>query len=492
MFGSTYRPAVIPAAAFGTLAFLCLTAFSKQPVAVIIPAVAAIVILIAIHEALLSWRGLVALMILVIFFVPIYRYALPGNLPFQLELYRVVVALVAALWLTSLLIDPRVRLRRSGFERPIALFLIGVVGSLLANPTRVNALQSEVLKHISYFASFLIVYFLIVSVARTHADIDALLKVVVFAGTVVAIAAVIQARTGYNVFDHLRQILPILRPVEATDVTFRGGLVRAYASSQHPIELGAVLMLLCPLALYLGRRTHRRRWWFAAIVIAIATLSTVSRTSLVMLVVILFVFARHRPTETKRLWPLLVPALLAAHLVLPGAIGTITQSFFPKGGLIGQQQHRDARGSGRLANLGPGLREFAQRPLVGEGFGTRVIDALHNGYGATNTTILDDQWLGTMLETGALGAGGLMWFFIRMTRRLRRAAKGDDSDRGWLFTALDASVAAFAIGMVMFDAFSFVQVTFLAFILLAFSAVMLRTEEPVPESAPLPALAPAT
>ena len=44
-----------------------------------------------------GWHGLLAGLILVILFIPIRRYSLPGNLPFELEPYRllVIVLLVA-------------------------------------------------------------------------------------------------------------------------------------------------------------------------------------------------------------------------------------------------------------------------------------------------------------------------------------------------------------------------------------------------------------
>ncbi len=42
----------------------------------------------------LSWRSLLSAVILVILFIPIRRYELPGSLPFQLEPYRVLIAFV--------------------------------------------------------------------------------------------------------------------------------------------------------------------------------------------------------------------------------------------------------------------------------------------------------------------------------------------------------------------------------------------------------------
>ena len=55
-----------------------------------------------------------------------------------------------------------------------------------------------------------------------------------------------------------------------------------------------------------------------------------------------------------------------------------------------------------------------------------------------------------------------------------RAARVDPGPHGWLLAGLAASIAAFAVGMVTFDAFSFGQATFLAFVLIGLSVSALR------------------
>src|SRR5207342_3526473 len=96
-------------------------------------------------------------------------------------------------------------------------------------------------------------------------------------------------------------------------------------------------------------------------------------------------------------------------------LGAIRESFHPPGGLVAEQQaSANTSGSGRVADLGPGLRLWEQKPIAGRGYGTQVVNLNASGVQAN---VLDDQWLGTLLETGALGFAGWLWFFVRAVRR---------------------------------------------------------------------------
>ena len=419
----------------------------------------------------LSWRWLLATLTLVILFIPIRRYSMPAALPFQLEPYRIVVVALIVGWGLSLLADPRVRARRTGFEAPIALILVATIGSIVTNPGRVASLDTEVLKALTFFVSFVLVLYLMLSVVRTLAAVELLVKVLVAGGAAVAFLAIFEAGTGLAPFNHLDAFLPFMHPnAEFEPALARGSRVRAMASAEHPIALGAMLVTLIPLALYLGHRVDRR-WMVALALLVLGALGTLSRTGILMLVVVGIAFLVLRFRETRRLWPLIIPLLFATHVVMPGTLGSIKESFFPAGGLIEQQ--RSSAGSqssaGRVDDLAPSFAEAGRRPLLGYGHGTRITTGAE-----ANARILDDQWLATLLEIGFAGVVGWAWLFCAFIRRCGRRAKRDDGPVGWLLTAITASVAAFAIGMLTFDAFSFIQATFTLFLLLGLGAVLLR------------------
>jgi hypothetical protein len=497
--GSASRAPVGPAAAFLVCAAVAAAGIETSlPVVKLAPVVFGAVALGATYRWALRWRSLVMITVLVILFIPMRRYTLPSSLPFQLEPYRLIVAFLALAWFTSLLIDPRVRLRRTGLEAPLGLYVATMVISMLLNAGRVEAVSSILTKTLMFTASYFVIVYLLPSVLARRAEIDLVVRTFVIGGGLVGLAAIVESRTNYNPFDHLSRIMPFLHlgqlpfqgGLDATGVA-RGGKLRAYASAEHPIALGAALVMLMPLALYLVKKTGQRRWWVCLVFMLLGLFAAQSRTGFLMLIVSIGIIVWYRRHQVKRYWPALLPAVVLIHFAVPGTLGTMVQSFFPKGGLIAQQTNQSV-GSGRLATLGPVLHsEFDPHPIFGEGFGTRISG--DNGIGVkSNAPILDDQWAGVLVETGVVGAFAFGWLFVRCIRMLGRWARGRDDDEGWLAVALAAGIGGFGVGMFTFDAFSFIQVTFIFYILLALAgslharlapAEAARGRQPVPTPA---------
>ncbi len=469
-------PAVFVTAALGLLALGVVTG---APPVITIGLTLGITVFALIRPAVLGWPRLIGTLILIILFIPIRRYTLPGSLPFQLEPYRVFVAMLALGWGASLLVDARIRFRRTGFEAPLLVIVGSAVASVLANPERAAQFSTEVNKSLMFLLSYVLIVCLISGVIRKLDDVDRIAKTLVAGGSVVAALAIVEARLGFNAFNHLSTVMPFLQDQGEVGGYQRLGTakLRVFGSAQHPIALSAALVMLVPFAVYLARRYGQRRWIACALALGIACSSTISRTAILMFLVLAIVFLCLRPREMRRLVPLLLPGLIAIHIILPGTLGAIKQSFLPAGGLVAEQKaSANTSGSGRLADLGPALRLWQQQPLLGQGYGTQVVDLNKGGIQAN---ILDNQWLGMLLATGAVGFVGWLWFFIRAVRRFGAEARRDDSDRGWLLTCIAAGVAAYGVGMLTFDAFAFIQVTFLLFILVGLGSALLA-ERPTP------------
>ena len=420
------------------------------------------------------------------------RYTLKGAGAggFQMEPYRVLITIMIAGWIAGLLVDPRVRARLTKFDGPLMLITFAVVGSEVFNPSRVDSLSSYVVKAIVLFISLLLFIYVVASVIRTRETIDRLFKVLVVSGCVVALAALVERVAKFNVFNHLHKFLPFMDFNSGAELSslLRNGHFRTIASAGHPIELSNNMAMLTPIAAYVAIRAGKK-WWTAVFILLLGNFTTGSRTGIVGLIVVLIVFLCLRPKETLKCWPAVIPLLIFLQLALPGAISGTIDAFFPKGGLIAQQSetfaaHGQVQQASRLSRVGPQLRDVwaAHNEFFGEGYGTRIVGRTSLtggsptafGFGADNAQILDDQWLGNVLDIGLVGFAAWLWLFTRVIRRLAARAKLErGTPEGWLPVALTASIACFAVSMYFYDALSFMQGTVIMYLLLGCASALL-------------------
>jgi O-antigen ligase len=427
-----------------------------------------------VSQARIDWRWIIATILAVILFVPMRRYVFPVNLPFDLEPYRILVALVLLLWALSLLAQPDVAFRRSGLEGPMLLFAFALVASDFANPGRMAEYQSFVMRGLTLALSVVVFFYFVVSVVRTFSQVVTIVKLLVVGTTVLAVLALIETRTGWSPFDHFHQYFPVLQEAGSiTDDTRMGGF-RALGSAEHPIGLGVLFALVAPLALYLAIR-FGRGWWLSLVIVMGGTFVTVSRTAMIMLFVTSLVTLALRFRETWRFSPLLVPLVVMVHFAAPGTLGALKYSFTPPGGLVAEQSNDEyVAGSGRIADIGPSLDLFREKPVFGYGYGT-----LQTAGPDANARALDNQWLSSLLNIGLVGVFSLVWLFTRFLRGVTRRARHKRTPDGWLLVALTASVTGFAICMFTFDAFVFTQVTFVFFLLLALGSSLVLARDPI-------------
>ena len=412
----------------------------------------------------ISWNVFLGALLVVSFLIPARRYTLSSNLPFQLEPYRVAAGAVFLCWISSALVDPRVRLRHTPFDRPFCAVLLVSMISLAVNVGHATSVAPFVLKQLMFFASLCLLVYFITSVLAGRPDmVLTIAKLLVCLGVFLSISAIVEARTGENIFLHIDRVVPVLQQgkiyKEGISTDARGAAHRAFGAAQHPIEFGAIIVMLMPLALALGGATGQRRWWLASALMAPAMVGALSRT-VVPMIVVAIIFGIWTRREIVRLWPALIPLIVAIHFAVPGALGTLTKAFFPEQGLIADQQAGYVGGS-RFGTFGPVFYgEFVPHPVFGVGFSTRVTTS-DDPTVEMNAPNVDDQWLSILLETGVVGFTAMLWLLFRIIKRCGQSARIDYTARGWILAGITSAIGAYAVGMLTFNSFAFVQVTLL-------------------------------
>ena len=81
--------------------------------------------------------------------------------------------------------------------------------------------------------------------------------------------------------------------------------------------------------------------------------------------------------------------------------------------------------------------------------------------------IFDNQYMFSLVTVGLVGLAAVIWFVWGAVVKLTRAARQRLDETGDLIAACAVSSVGFAVGMVTYDAFSFVQVTLLFFVIAA-------------------------
>ena len=474
------RAAAVALAAFGAASLLIGTLLGPNEAlagaAVFI--VAAVLAMREMSTPTVTWPNAIAGFALVIWLIPARGYRLPVTLPFNLEPYRIVLGgLIVALLVA--VVRKRLRLEFLGFGLPLAILAGTATVSAILNYQDIGDLPGDpgAFKSLSYYLGFLSVFVLVASAIKTQAAMDTVVRALVIGATIVAFSAIYESRSGYNAFDHLAEWIPALVRESRTIFSDRGGNLRVYASAQHPIALSAALFMVFPLALYLigraGSRLRAQLWGAAAAVCAMGAVATISRTTVIMGIAVLAVALWVRGRQVVRFWPLLLILPVAIHFAVPGALGGIYKAFFPQEGLASDLTTRSGeQGSGRLADVGPGLRVWSESPIYGNGVGTQVTTGETGAAITADRAVgaiiyFDNEWLNTLVSLGVLGVIGTAWFIfgsLAVVGRFARRVRGPRSD---LAAACAASIGAFGVSMLVFDAFAFVQSTIIFFVIAA-------------------------
>lgn len=280
-------------------------------------------------------------------------------------------------------------------------------------------------------------------------------------GGATAVLGILQFATG-RAFTDLIQI-PGLEPnVTLVSVFDRSGFARPSGTAIHPIEFGTTMVILFPIALYVAFHATERlgplgRWW-PVVATGLAIPLSLSRSAFVGLVVALVVMvptweARRRAAAAITL----VVAVAGLFVTVPGFLGTVTKLFTTAGS--------DSSVLSRSGSYELALEFAARSPIFGRGFLTFLPEY----------RILDNQYLGMLIDTGIVGVGALAALFLTGVHsglRVRQiATRGVHRALG---VAMVASVGAAGLSFAFFDALSFPQMAGTTFLVLGLVGCALR------------------
>jgi O-antigen ligase len=430
------------------------------------------------RAAVFSWPGAAVGLVLVICLVPARRYTLPVTLPFAAEPYRIVVIAMLAVVIAALLIDPAFRWQKLELGGPVAIFLATQLLSIAVNlPGLIDhGLVSNAGMSLVSLLIITAVFVLSRQLFRSRRMVQLVLHALGLCGALVGALATVERVTRNNLFLDFFSLLPLHRLSESESLFVKAGTVRAFGPAQHPIALAVFLTMLIPITVYLAKHADWPRrpaprelfWLGCTVLIALGMLAAVSRTSLVSIAVMLIVVVLLRPGILPKLLVYGVLGIGAAFLVSArNMIALVSQFTDPQALIASQEQSPGWTGSGRLADLGPSLAAAASHPLVGTGLGSRVTIGP-----SANALILDDQYLTSLLESGAIGVLGIAIMMLVPFGRLaafgarsaRPGEPGDAQERRDLAVAVAVSIIGYAVALFFFDGFSFIQ-TLLTFLL---------------------------
>ena len=244
----------------------------------------------------------------------------------------------------------------------------------------------------------------------------------------------------------------------------RNGLVRVTATTSQPLEFTAVLAMSLPIALHQARfapaALRIRRWLQVALITAVVPM-TGSRSAFFGLAVMCIVlFPTWHRRDRRRAYVAGLAAPLLAWLAKPSLVSSFTTLFDRLG--------TDQSSLSRANAYSDAVPYIAAHPWLGQGFQT---------FFPQTYFFVDNQYLTSLIETGALGLLALVACFATgwFTARSMRATATDARTRD-LGQCLAASIAVGAVCFASFDALSFSIAAGLFFLLLGCVGAAWRLE----------------
>jgi O-antigen ligase len=400
-------------------------------------------------------RGLIVALVVVLFAIP-SRDVFAGS---GLAITPAVALsfLILALWVGGRLMPgAHPPISKNPVAIALGIYLLTVVlsaagaGSMFHSPDEARGLDRGIITMIAVLGSAVVL-----TDVLTVSGVKRIVTVMCWCATGLSLVGIVQFEFGVNVSNFLLHIPGLRSTFSQNFILTRSIFRRPSGTAEHPIEFGVVLASVLPLAAYraFGAKTRvQAQWrWISAVVILVGAAMSLSRGAFIAIAVAGIVMVttwKGRRIANVAIAGALVFASL--RVAIPGLVGTMISLFL--------HLSSDPSIKGRTQDYAIVGGTIKDHPLIGRGFGTFIPGP---------NDLLDNQYLGTIVETGFVGLAGLLLVFIVafMCARGARRVCGPDRDTAELAQALAGSVAGCAVYFATFDALSFPMARGVTFVL---------------------------
>lgn len=306
--------------------------------------------------------------------------------------------------------------------------------------------------------------------------LQVLLNRVVIFGALLAALGLIQFLTGQAWVDRIE--IPGLTKNGAISAAFvRDRFTRPSGTAIHPIEFGAVLSMVLPLAIVrgLGRLDpgHKARGlvgsWAPAALIAMTILLSSSRSAWIgMALGFVCLLPIMSPRQRVTTGLLMSVSVIALFVLVPGMLGVVAGMFTDVG--------NDPSIRSRVGVYAMAVGYIGRSPWLGRGLFTFL----------PRYQIFDNQYLLSVVETGIVGTGALVILAV-VVAATGTAAAFRDQPLSAATVGLTTGCVVGAVELSMFDGFSFPMMAGLWFMLLGLVGACYRvTRDLVPLGSAVP------
>lgn len=347
-----------------------------------------------------------------------------GGTPFNITLDRVVLPIVAVIWLIAVTVKagpgatPRLRITRVHVAMGAYLacaFLSVVLDAHYLNHTGELAIS---VKKVPLLLSYMSVFVIVASSVR-RSEVPAFLTYTLILAVIVAIGVIYQYRSNTNIFTSLAGSLGPFHLVnpDPTNASILDSLGRRWIAgpAAYGVELVLMLSIALPIAILGILKSKTRRQYlfygFAILVLLYAMVATERKSALVAPAVVFVTMAYLRRRQLLTLAPLGLVIVVIVIAVSPASLRNVFSQY------TAPNASHVATVDSRIANYDAVRPDLWSHLLFGRGQGS---------YAPPTDRIVDSDIILPLVETGVLGLIALLMIPVSVILVARKATNSPD------------------------------------------------------------------